>query len=238
MEFSREKLISDGAMRMLVSPEMADITSDWFDPRFWGTKARSVATGGRGGAWFVNSPEGAVVLRQYRRGGLASRLSGRSYFYTGDERTRSFAEFRLLKELSDMGLPVPDPVAALVQRNGPLTYCASIIIRRIPGAVPLPESESLQEAALWCRVGAMLRRFHDAGLYHADLNCDNILVADDGLFLIDFDKCRMQKASPGPASWKRRNLSRLWRSVRKRCTNLTPESKELVWLAFCQGYGH
>lgn len=221
---------------MLASPEMAEITDQWFDPEFWGNKARSVVTGGRGGAWFIDSPEGAAVLRQYRRGGLVSRISGSSYLFLGDNRTRSFAEFRLLKELSSMGLPVPAPVAALVQRISPLTYCASIIVRRIPGAVPLPEAKALQEAALWIKVGVMLRRFHDAGLYHADLNCDNILVADEGLFLIDFDKCRLLEASREPASWKSHNLSRLKRSVRKRCTNLSSESVERVWLALSEGY--
>lgn len=231
-----EKINVDKKNRILVSPEVVGLKENWFDPEFWAEKAQAVVTGGRGGAWFVDSPMGNVVLRQYRRGGLASRISSRSYFFSGYSQTRSFTEFRLLRELRLLNLPVPEPVAALAGQNSLFTYQASIIVRRIPNAVPLPEAEALQDKALWCRVGAMVRRFHNAGLYHSDLNCDNILVAGGVLYLIDFDKCQLREAKLGSEAWKGRNLSRLKRSVYKRCRHLSPASIDRLWLALCEGY--
>lgn len=219
-----------------MSPEVTELTAEWFKPEFWGGSARPVITGGRGGAWFVDSPVGDMVLRQYRRGGVASRVSSRNYFFSGDSRARSFAEFRLLQELRLLELPVPEPVAALVSQNSPFTYQASIIVRRIPGVVPLPEAEALQDAVLWRQVGATVRQFHDAGLYHSDLNCDNILVTGSCLYLIDFDKCELRKASQSSAAWKRQNLSRLKRSVDKRCGHLSSTKIDQLWQALCEAY--
>lgn len=221
---------------MLVAALGTHITIDWFDPDFWGRKANLVDAGGRGTAWFVDSPDGAMVLRQYRRGGFISKLSDRSYLYTGDARARSFAEFRLLTKLARLGLPVPEAIAALIQRKGLLTYRAALIVRRIPGAVPLPEAELVNEPDLWNQVGVMVRRFHDAGLDHVDLNCDNILVAGSSLFLIDFDKCRLHSGQQKDAPWKARNLARLQRSVRKRCAHLTVGNTKALWSAFIAGY--
>src|SRR5688500_17177149 len=66
------------------------------------------------------------VLRHYRRGGLMAKLSQDSYLWTGSNRTRSFAEWRLLAELRRRGLPVPAPIAAYYSR-GLLTYRADLI---------------------------------------------------------------------------------------------------------------
>lgn len=195
-----------------------------------------MVTGGRGGAWFVGSPIGDVVLRQYRRGGLVSRISSHNYFFSGYNQTRSFAEFRLLKDLRELGLPVPEPLAALASQNSLLTYQASIIIQRIPNAVPLPEAKALPETSLWRQVGAMIRRFHDAGLYHSDLNCDNILVAGGELYLIDFDKCQLRETTLQSEPWKGHNLSRLKRSVHKRCRHLPSATIDRLWLALSEGY--
>lgn len=238
MKTRSEKLIVDEKKRTLVSPEVIGLAADWLEPEFWACKARPVVTGGRGGAWFVDSPVGDLVLRQYRRGGVVSRISNRNYLFSGYNRTRSFAEFRLLKELRRLNLPVPEPVAALASRNSPLTYQASILVRRIPDAVPLPETEALQENAFWRQVGAMVRQFHDAGLYHSDLNCDNILVAGGMLYLIDFDKCELRKATRNSAAWKRQNLSRLKRSVHKRCGRLSSASIDQLWQVLCEAYEH
>lgn len=238
MKTRSEKLIVDEKKQILVSPKVTGLKASWFEPEFWADKAQPVATGGRGGAWFVDSPVGDVVLRQYRRGGVASRISSCSYLFSGYNRTRSFAEFRLLKALKQLNLPVPEPVAALASQNSPFTYQASILVRRIPDTVPLPEVEALQEDALWRQVGAMVRQFHDAGLYHSDLNCDNILVAGSMLYLIDFDKCELRKAARNSAAWKRQNLSRLKRSVHKRCEHLSSASIDQLWQALCEAYEH
>lgn len=172
---------------------------------------------GRGASLFL-APGGSAgevqwVLRPYRRGGLAARLSAARYLWTGLARTRAFRELRLTAELHARGLPVPRPVAAGVTRHC-LTYEAALLTVRIPGARALAELLERGEAdeALLAAVGAVLRRFHDAGLDHVDLNARNLLIDDAGTpWLIDLDRCRLR----APGAWRSANLSRLERSLAK-----------------------
>ncbi|WP_227538173.1 3-deoxy-D-manno-octulosonic acid kinase [Marinobacter vulgaris] len=221
----------------MVTPGCADrITPEWCCPAYWGNDARPVDAGGRGGAWFAATPVGELVLRQYLRGGLMSKISRSNYLFTGYDRSRSFCEFRLLEKMIDFGLPVPQPVAAVARRHHWLFYEAAILIRRIQGARPLPEVKPLESSSLWREIGRVIRRFHDSGLNHADLNCDNILIASGQVYLIDFDKCRLLETAAPDAPWKRDNLSRLWRSVQKRCHNLSDRVREELWSALLEGY--
>ena len=119
----------------------------------------------------------------------------------------------MLRHLYELGLPVPAPVAAACWRRGPF-YTADLITRRIPGAQAL--STRLISAALdeqcWRALGTCIRRFHDAGLCHADLNAGNLLLdQDDRPWLVDFDRGRIRSAGP----WRQRNLDRLHRSLHK-----------------------
>lgn len=205
----------------------------WFDPQFWGQNATPVTAGGRGSAWFVASAAGELVLRHFCRGGLPGRFISRDYLYLGSDAVRSFAEFRLLHRLFRDGFPVPEPVAAEFHRQGLLFYQASIIIRRIPGAQPLSEFTSDTCTETWRDAGACVRRFHDAGVYHADLNCMNILVADQ-VYLIDFDRGRQMYGSSAD-NWKADNVSRLERSVKK-LRGLKTGLRKTLWNAFLDGY--
>ncbi|WP_198147047.1 3-deoxy-D-manno-octulosonic acid kinase [Marinobacter psychrophilus] len=221
---------------VLRAPGCENIDEKWFAPMYWGEKAVPVSGGGRGSAWFVRSPNGPLVLRHYRRGGQAALISVRRYFYAGYDNARSFAEFRLLNELHDKGLPVPKPVAALVTRHGILFYEAAILIERIEGALPLQEHPKLSEKDLWCRVGQAIARFHCAGLDHVDLNCDNILVRDDQVFLIDFDRCKLHTEATFFNSWRASNLKRLRRSVEKRCSQIPEARLNTLWDGLIAGY--
>ena len=62
--------------------------------------------------------------------------------------------------------------------------------------------------------GAAIRKMHEAGIDHADLNMNNILVDKKGaVFIIDFDKAAVH---PELGQRRRiRNLRRLLRSLRK-----------------------
>lgn len=222
---------------MLVSAAyQADISADWFVPGRWGVNAEPVSVGGRGSAWFLHSPLGGAVLRHYRRGGFAARLSKSCYFFTGYDNSRSFAEFRLLQILRSKGLPVPEPMAAMVERVGPLMYQAAIVLRRLVDSQPLPEASSVTDSQLWFQVGRVIRRFHDAGLNHADLNCDNILVSPHGIYLIDFDKCTLNENASSDDRWKSANISRLKRSVDKRCGPRVGKATERLWRSLTEGY--
>ena len=91
-------------------------------------------------------------------------------------------------------------------------------------------SEAPEQAhALLPRVGAMIREFHDVGLFHADLQIRNILVADESVYLIDFDRARLIEELTPRQRWK--NLLRLRRSLEK--NGYPIEHFE----AICRGYG-
>ncbi|MCG6656711.1 3-deoxy-D-manno-octulosonic acid kinase [Halomonas campisalis] len=184
------------------------------DPQHWRQQGRVVGEApGRGSSLFLDAGAEQWVLRPYRRGGLVATVSEARYLWLGLERTRAFRELRLTADLHERGLPVPRPVAAGVTRHG-LSYEAALLTVRIPGARALAErlAENRADAALLTSVGATIRRFHDAGLDHVDLNARNLLVDDDGkTWLIDLDRCRMRPSGghvPG-------NLARLARSLRK-----------------------
>lgn len=189
--------------------------SAWFDPGYWGDAAQPVQAGGRGSAWFVSTPAGEAVLRHYRRGGRVATLLGDRYWWSGEDATRSFREFRLLAELHREGLPVPRPLAARVQCSGPW-YRADLLIARIPQTDTLAQRLSGDMAALpWEEVGMLVARFHRAGVFHADLNAHNLLLDSAGvLWLIDFDRGERRAFEP---VWATRNLERLRRSLRKEC---------------------
>ena len=189
------------------------VEPDWFVPSQWGDKARPVDSGGRGGAWFVDGPFGEAVLRHYLRGGWAARVSRDRYVWRGANKVRSFAEFRLLRELLKRGLPVPRPIAARYSRDG-LTYRASILLERLAGVRSLADRVAVAERdAPWEETGRLIARFHRAGLDHADLNAHNILFDATGHgWLIDFDRGTLRI----PATrWREANLSRLKRSLLK-----------------------
>lgn len=184
-----------------------------FAPAHWGERARPVGDGGRGGAWFVDAPFGQCVLRHYLRGGLAAKLSRDQYIWRGANRTRSFAEFRLMRALRAQKLPVPRPIAAFYMREG-VRYRAAILMERLEGVRSLADRALVAgRGAPWEETGRLIARFHRAGLDHADLNAHNILFDASGHgWLIDFD--RGVQRIPATA-WRERNLKRLHRSLIK-----------------------
>lgn len=229
-----EVRIQSGDVTALVAPEYADVFDpDWFDPEFWRGRAVSVSSGGRGSAWFVERSPEHWVLRRFMRGGAVGKLISDSYIYSGEARIRSYVEFRLLRQLHGMGLPVPTPVAAMYQRRG-LFYSTAIIIERFHCVRPLGDVAPALDENRWLEVGRVIRRFHDAGVYHADLNCFNILVGESSIYLIDFDKGELRSSASPLARWKEDNLNRLKRSLNK----VLGSEVESQWPVFLAGYNN
>ncbi|MBN8894866.1 MAG: 3-deoxy-D-manno-octulosonic acid kinase [Rhodanobacter sp.] len=192
----------------------SQVDDDWFAPDYWRERgALRMQAGGRGGVAIIASPLGECVLRHYRRGGLVRALLGDRYLWLGARRSRPFREFRLLAEIARLGLPGPCAVAARYRRQG-LLYRADLITHRIAGARTLAECLAGGDlgSELAVEVGAVVGRFHRAGIWHADLNAHNVLVSAAGLHLIDFDRGRQRAPAPG---WRRANLQRLRRSLLK-----------------------
>lgn len=204
------------ASRVLQAPVAAQFNASAY------ASARPVSgQGGRGSAWYVETPAGTAVLKHYRRGGRAALLSEASYLFTGIARVRSVAEYRLLETLRSLTLPVPEPMAAFCLRSG-LTYRAALLTRCIPEARSL--ASCIREGnAPWQQVGELIARFHRAGAQHADLNANNILCNADGLHVIDWDKGRLRGR---PGSWTGKVLARLQRSINKECPQVEVSERD------------
>ncbi|MCB2018831.1 MAG: 3-deoxy-D-manno-octulosonic acid kinase [Hydrogenophaga sp.] len=196
----------------------ADSGTDFFDETL---SAEALATGsGRGQAERISLGHGAAVRRHYRRGGLMARLSQDRYIRVSTERSRAMAEFSLLRRMRAWGLPVPEPVAARQVMHG-LSYTADIVVGMIPNTRNVAQalSESPLSSADWQAIGQAIRALHDRQVFHSDLNCHNLLLDGAGkAWVVDFDKCEVRSGQ----SWKRANLDRLQRSLRKEHTRRAP----------------
>lgn len=210
--------------------------ASWFDPTVWQAEGSSVPSTKSRGSVLKRAIGGeAWLLRHYRRGGLVSTFVYDHYLWLGLERTRAFREWRLLHDLHARGLPVPEPLAARVERAGPL-YQADIALSYLDGTCTLTSHLDDDRVSFeqWRAIGVMLRRFHEQGVDHPDLTAHNILIDEDGrLFLVDFDNARLRP--PGP--WRVRGLERLQRSLRKVALETGTEFDAEAWSALCEGYG-
>lgn len=194
---------------------------------------------GRGEVVFHAPPmtggTGQWVLRHYHRGGALARVLGDRYLWTGLGRSRPWREFALTAQMYAQGLPVPRPLTAALWRTGPV-YRADLVTQRIPEARPL--DALLQQGRLenrgWQDVGRCIRRFHDAGYCHADLNSRNILIdAVQKVWLLDWDRGRRRRAGV----WREANLRRLHRDLAKgRRKYQQWYYAETDFAALCSGY--
>ena len=209
-----------------------------FKSRVWAQRSAIVGFAeGRGTTFFIQHQGRDFVLRHYQRGGLIAKIAKDSYFWTGLKFTRPWREWSLLEKMQEKGLPVPVPAAVKVERKG-LFYTADIMMHRIPNSRSLMHILMTEELAegYWITVGSVIRRFHESGVYHADLNANNILLDDGGrCFLIDFDRCGLRKPK---IKWQQDNLKRLKRSLNKIADNQEVFNySESNWRSLLRGYG-
>lgn len=189
-----------------------EVGMPWFEPRFWLARDALVASHeGRGATTVFDHDGRRFVLRHYQRGGLAARVSADRYLWLGESRTRPFQEMQLNLRMQAVGLPVPVPLASRYLQSG-ATYSADIITEYLPDTETLAMRLDRTEVGLptWAAIGRCIRRFHDYGLDHVDLNAHNILLRNEvDVFLVDFDRCKRRK----PGLWRDANLARLRRSL-------------------------
>ena len=227
---------------LLQSPEVSLLNQDLLKQA---DNYQLITSSGRGQAWFVELAGISAVYRQYMRGGMVARLNRQTYISLNHENTRSFKEWRLLQWMLKQGLPVPRPVAASICRI-PFSYSpfyqAQILVERLPDVETLDYmlSQRVIEGEIWLAVGQCIRRFHNAGIYHADLNANNILLnAQSTVYLIDFDKGELREGQQENARWKQENLLRLKRSLNKQQSihqqyNFTEENWQVLLAAYAK----
>jgi len=227
-----------GSERVFISNSELGINEEWFSIAFWQAQNAIKGTAsGRGTVWFLNSPKGEFVLRRYRRGGFIAKLTQFKFLFLGFYKSRPYQELSLLEFMLSSGLPVPEPIAGRCQRIG-IQYQAEIITKLIADADELfnylLDSEKTKQLD-WQLIGKTIKRFHQAGVDHTDLNCHNIMIDKFAkVWLIDFDKCSQR---PIAAHWQEANLQRLKRSFEKEA-NKHPSFlfKQANWQLLLEGY--
>lgn len=209
-------MVRDGRLHLLVR---ADVQS-WLVPLLhaareeWAGYTTRPLAGGRGGARVV--PAHQVVVRPYRRGGLPAWLLRDTHFGWNP---RPFRELCVTAALRERGAPVVEVYGAAVVWRFPACYRGWLATRYVDGARTFWELVSAAPSAIashgqvFGNIGRAIRRLHECGARHPDLNANNILVSPAaGVLFIDFDRARLA-ANNGDAP--ARDLDRLWRSLRK-----------------------
>jgi 3-deoxy-D-manno-octulosonic acid kinase len=181
--------------------------------------------GGRGGVWVFPLDQGEGVLRKYRRGGMIRHFVADRYLLDN----RPLKEFTLLCDLHQAGLPVPRPLGACWHHRfgwymGRIATCR-VAGRDLAQCIARP-NETIGEILLL--TGKSIRRLHEAGVWHADLNPHNIIISDNRVVFLDFD--RAKRFAKLPQSMRAQNLLRLRRSLRKM-------DAEAVYAQIVSGYG-
>lgn len=212
----------------------------WFEPSFWKKQSQVIGQSkGRHTTWFVQPPSDVSstpwVLRHYYRGGMVSKITHDQFFYLGLKNTRPYKELLLLDWMYRQGLPVPKPIGARIVK-GLLLYKADLLMEKLAASdlVALLTKRELSESQ-WQNIGELVARFHNKGIYHADLNAHNILMDDnDKIWLIDFDRCEVRKSS---FQWQNQNIQRLHRSFLKEKQQLSVFNfNDFNWQMLLKGY--
>lgn len=218
------------------SDRSEDYVREQFDPAYWREHPGFAAIeGGRGGSCRIVIDGRKAILRRYMRGGIIGKLFAARYLWFGNSRARPWLEWKILERALEAELPVPEPLAACVCRHG-LSYSAALIITYLNDTETLTDRIARERLKLdsWRRLGALIKRLHAAGIRHADLNSDNVLIdSRNRFYLIDFDKARIMKRLD---DWQWRPLYRLQRSIVKR-NQLRPLNYTADdWQALMDGY--
>lgn len=181
-----------------------------------------------------------VVLKRYRRGGLAGRVLPDRYL--GWKRFR--AEFRVTEAARRRGLPVPEPLAMIREGRWGCFRLYGLTLR-------IPDSRNLlsevdpgdpaPRGRKWLPGAARtLRQAHDLGLLHPDLHVGNLLGSTSAgrppVHIVDLAGARIRDSLS--LRTRRRSLARLRRSWEKACfRSWVPPGSEVArfLLLYCEG---
>jgi tRNA A-37 threonylcarbamoyl transferase component Bud32 len=221
---------STGRMRLIVRREGADSIARALTTAENCTPVQRMERGAlRSFAW-TSGREGLV--RVCHRGGCVARLVRDNYLFVN----RPGREFEAHWRVERLGLPVPRILGVLWERHGPWVSGA-LATEHLPGPDLLAwlhghgsgESDP-KRAEMMENVGAMVREMHRRGVWHADLQIKNIVIANGVPHVIDLDRA-VVGAVPGRIQCSR-NLLRFRRSLQK---NAMPTG---CFGLFLSGYGH
>lgn len=176
--------------------------------------------GNRGGG-FRLAPPGApeLFVRRCRRGGAMRLLLDDLYFGL---HPRPLRELMVAAEAARRGVPLAEPMGAAVLWVMPGLYRGFFFTRAAAGMTLweflCTDDDPSVRAHVLERAREAIETMLERGLYHPDLNLDNLFVTPRGesfaVIILDLDKARLRgRAIDGSA--RRRIAARLLRSARK-----------------------
>lgn len=160
-----------------------------------------------------------LFVRRGRRGGLARYLLTDLYF---GPRPRPVHELAVAAQARRRGVPLAEPMGAMVEWVAPVVYRGFFITRAMPGMTLWDFIRTDDDPRVRIHVLELARRtidtMHQRGVFHADLNLHNLFVITGGnsfaVIVLDLDKAKLFDGPLSPALC-RRNSARLLRSARK-----------------------
>jgi 3-deoxy-D-manno-octulosonic acid kinase len=160
-----------------------------------------------------------LFLRMNRRGGLIRRILRSLYVGTGGRPTRELA---VAAEARRRGIPVPEPIGAIVEWVGPFVYRSIFLMGRLAGMTLWEflrvDDDAVVNTHVILQVRQAIDTMHQRGLFHADLNLHNVFITKAhesfAVAILDLDKAQLFDR-PLPQWMRARNFARLRQSARK-----------------------
>ncbi len=158
------------------------------------------------------------AVRHYLRGGRVTTHLGDLYLGIG--KPRPFWEIKAIETARARGIRTPAAVCGATYSFG-AAYRCDLVTEAIPDVrtltdLLLEQNDLIQSLNSLARAGDLIRSLDDAGVYHVDLNANNILLPqklDGPAWVVDFDRARV--TAPGSLSFASRMKCRLVRSILK-----------------------
>jgi hypothetical protein len=182
----------------------------------------AVSSGRSSRTWRIdlsaNDGGGSFFLKQYRYRdrAMAARIHR-------DKARREADNYAAMRR---RGIDVPDVVAFGARRRWGLLQDGFIVTRAVDGAEPLTaywrqiSGDPSARRELMFRTARMVRRMHDSGFFHVDLQWRNLLVSQDGparprVVVIDSPRGGVRAWTLGRHHGRLRDLAGLYKDARR-----------------------
>jgi len=134
---------------------------------------------------FENGTRG--IAKQYRRGGLVRHFIKEYYFRIG--KSRCEIECQMLEAARKYGVSVPEPLAWVTV--GALYYKGWLVTKEIQNSISLVDYRAENPDSHDQILGETIRQIRmliEHRILHVDLHPGNVLVSNNQVYIIDFDK--------------------------------------------------